>query len=90
MGSTFGGTWEDLGGGFFAFVVKRALKQDQIVHLEGKLQFILYFSRECNTIVIVISNPMNSVSILLKAVEWPKWMLLTSNVYIGYKIRVNL
>ena len=38
---------EDPGGVFFEFVVKRALKQDQIVHLEGKLQFILYFSREC-------------------------------------------
>ena len=34
---------EDPGGGFFEFVVKRALKQDQIVHLEGKLQFFLYF-----------------------------------------------
>ena len=47
MGSTFGGTWEDPGGGFFKFAVKRALKQDQIVHMEGKLQVILYFSREC-------------------------------------------
>ena len=47
MGSTFGGTWEDPGGGFFEFAVKRAIKQDQIVHIEGKLQIIRYFSREC-------------------------------------------
>ena len=31
---------------FFKFAVKRALKQDQIVHIEGKLQVIRYFSRE--------------------------------------------
>ena len=47
MGSEFGGTWEDPGGVFFEFAVKRALKQDQIVHMEEKLQIILYFSREC-------------------------------------------
>ena len=41
MGSTFGGTWEDPGGGLFKFTVKNALKQDQIVHMEGKLQVIL-------------------------------------------------
>ena len=41
VGSEFGGTWEDPGGGFFEFAVKRALKQDQIVHMEAKLQFIL-------------------------------------------------
>ena len=47
VGSTFGGTWEDHGGGHFKVAVKRALKQDQIVHMEEKLQVILYFSREC-------------------------------------------
>ena len=47
VGSTFGGTWEDPGGGNFKFAVERALKQDQIVHMEGKLQLIRYFSREC-------------------------------------------
>ena len=47
VGSEFGGTWEDLGGCFSKFALKRALKQDQIVHMEGKLQVILYFSREC-------------------------------------------
>ena len=47
VGSEFGGTWEDPGGGFFKFAVKRALKQDQIVHMEGKLQVIRYFIREC-------------------------------------------
>ena len=34
VGSTFGGTWKDPGGVFFQFAVKRALRQDQIVHLE--------------------------------------------------------
>ena len=52
-----GGPW----GGFFEFVVKRALKQDQIVHLEGKLQFILYFSRECK----VLKLNCNSLSLFL-------------------------
>ena len=46
MGSTFGATWEDPGGGFIKFAVTRALKQDQIVHMEVKFQVILYFSRE--------------------------------------------
>ena len=47
MGSEFGGTWEDPEGGFIKFAVKRASKQDQTLHMEGKLQFIRYFSREC-------------------------------------------
>ena len=41
VGSKFGGTCREDppgGGGFFKFAVKRALKQDQIVHMEGKLQ----------------------------------------------------
>ena len=46
VGSEFGGTWENPGGGFFKFAVKRPLKQDQIFHMEGKLQVIRYFSRE--------------------------------------------
>ena len=41
VGSEIGGTWEDPEGGFFKFAVKSALKQDQIVHMEEKLQFIL-------------------------------------------------
>ena len=49
MGSTFVGNWEAPGGVFFKFAVKRALKQDQIVHMEGKLRVIRYFSRECST-----------------------------------------
>ena len=32
---------------FIKFSVKRALKQAQTLHMEGKLQFIRYFSREC-------------------------------------------
>ena len=47
VGSAFGATWEDPEGGIIKFAVKRALKQDQTLHMEGKLQFILYFSREC-------------------------------------------
>ena len=47
VGSTFGGTWEGPWGGFFKFAVKRALKQDKIVHMEGKLQVIFYFRWEC-------------------------------------------
>ena len=39
-----GATWEDPGGGFIKFTVKRALKQDQTLYMEGKLQFILYFN----------------------------------------------
>ena len=47
VGSDFGGTWEDPGGGFFKFAVKGALKQDQIVvDMEEKLQVSCYFSRE--------------------------------------------
>ena len=46
MGSAFGGTGEDAGGVFLEVAVKRALKQDQIVHMEENLQVILYFSRE--------------------------------------------
>ena len=47
VGSEFGGTWEDPGGGFISFAIQRALKQDQTLHMEEKLQFILYFSTEC-------------------------------------------
>ena len=46
MGSAFGGTGGDPESGFIKFIGKKALKQDQIVHMEGKLQVILYFSRE--------------------------------------------
>ena len=49
MGSIFGDTWEDPGGGFFEFSVKRALKQDQIIHMEGKLQVILFSSTSVGT-----------------------------------------
>ena len=44
VGSAFGGTWEDPRGCFFKFAVKRDSEQDQIVHMEVKLQFICYFS----------------------------------------------
>ena len=44
MGSSFGATWKDPRGGFIIFAVKRALKQDQIFHMEGKHQVILFSS----------------------------------------------
>ena len=37
VGCKFGGTWENPGGVFFEFAIKRALKQDQTDHMEGKL-----------------------------------------------------
>ena len=43
MGSEFGAIWEDSEGGFIKFVVKRTSKQDQALHMEGKLHVILYF-----------------------------------------------
>jgi len=46
VGSTFGGIWDDPRGGFFKFAVKRAAKQDQTLHMEGKLHVILYFREE--------------------------------------------
>ena len=36
------------------FVVKRAFKQDQIVHMDGKFQVIRYFSRECTVAEVII------------------------------------
>ena len=53
MGSTFGVTWEDPEGGFIKFAIKRALKQDQTLHMEEKLQFIHYFSREWVIYIII-------------------------------------
>ena len=47
MGSAFGATWEDPEGGIIKFAVKRALKQDQTLHMEGKFYIILYFREEC-------------------------------------------
>ena len=55
VGSEFGGTWEDPGGGFIKFADKRALKQDQTLDMEEKLQFILYFSTEWNVLKIETS-----------------------------------
>ena len=47
VGSAFGVTWEDPEGGFIKFAAKRALNQDQTLHMEEKLQIILYFIAEC-------------------------------------------
>ena len=49
MGSEFGAIWEDPEGGFIKFVVKRASKQDQTLHMEVKLHVILYFREEWPT-----------------------------------------
>ena len=46
VGSSFGAIWEEPEGGFIKFAVKRALKQDQTLHMEGKLHVILYFMEE--------------------------------------------
>ena len=37
---------EDPEGGFIKFMVKRASKQDQALHMERKLHIILYFREE--------------------------------------------
>ena len=47
VGSVFGAIWEGPEGGFINFAVKRALKQDQTLHMERKLHVILYFRKEC-------------------------------------------
>ena len=51
MGSASGvriwGYLEDPEGGFIKFVVKRASKQDQTLHMEVKLHVILYFRVVC-------------------------------------------
>ena len=54
MGSAFGATWEDPEGGFIKFAAKRALKQDQILHMEVKFHIILYFREECSLIIFMI------------------------------------
>ena len=46
--STDGATWEDPEVGFIKFAVKRALKKDQTLHMEGTLHVILYFREECS------------------------------------------
>ena len=56
MGSAFGAIWEDPEGGFIKFTVKRASKQDQTLHMEGKLHIILYFRAVCIAFDRVISN----------------------------------
>ena len=63
--STFGATWEDPEGGFIKFVVKRASKQDQTLHMEGKLHVILYFREECKQIgdSILQVNEINLVGL---------------------------
>jgi len=47
VGSAFGAFWEDPEDGFIKFAVKRASKQEQTLHMEGKLHVILYFRVVC-------------------------------------------
>ena len=47
MGFVFGAIWEHPEGGFIKFVLKRASKQDQTLHMEGKLHVILYCRAVC-------------------------------------------
>ena len=47
MGSLFGAFWEDPEDGFIKLVIKRASKQVQVLHMEGKLHVILYFRVVC-------------------------------------------
>ena len=61
MGSEFGAIWEDPEGGFIKLAVKRALKQDQTLHMEGKFHVIFYFmgsvlrsQKEQNRIIEII------------------------------------
>ena len=54
VGSTFGAILEDPEGGFIKFGVKRASKQDQTLHMEGKLHVILYFREVCR---LKVFNP---------------------------------
>ena len=63
VGSEFGAIWEDPEGGFIKFTVKRALKEDQTLRMEGKLDVILYFREECcvflkveNSLLEIYSN----------------------------------
>ena len=49
VGSAFEAFWEDPEGGFIKFAVKSASKQDQTLHMEGKLHINLYFSPQMMT-----------------------------------------
>ena len=80
MGSEFGGTWEDPGGGFIKFAVKRALKQDQTLHMEEKLQFILYFSTE-----VVSKYLFHSHLMLIKT----KFSFTVKTIDLGSNLKVS-
>ena len=83
VGSEFGDTWEE--DVFFEFAVKSALKQDQTLHMEGKLHVILYFREEC-TIQLFFSALFYYVSIALvhTSEDWttkPFCSRILSNVF---------
>ena len=82
-GVAFGGTWEDPGGCFFKFAVKRALKQDQIVHMEGKLQFILYFSREWLYLVDHLFDHG------FFSLHWDEWLLCSHNYRVDWRKKIQ-
>ena len=46
VGSAFGAIWEDSAVDFIKFMVRRASKHDQTLHMGGKLHVILYFREE--------------------------------------------
>ena len=72
VGSAFGAFWE----GFIKFVVKRASKQDQTLHMEGKLRVILYFREEWAI------NPTPSVhhlSLIISSFQVCFWMTSSVN-----------
>ena len=62
MGSTFGGTWEDPGGCFFKFTVKRALKQDQIVHMEENFNLFATSAGSEFTFLSSLVSPGNTLN----------------------------
>ena len=50
VGSEFGAIWEDPEGGFIKFVVKRASKQDQTLHMEGGNFTLFSTSGQCDAV----------------------------------------
>ena len=67
MGSEFGAISEDPEGGFIKFVVKRASKQDQTLHMEEKLHIILYFR---SMFIVIYKWPNFFASEFTERKEW--------------------
>ena len=71
VGSTFGAIWEDPEGGFIKFAVKRASKQDQTLHIDGKPNVILYFREEC---IFNFTDPTWCHQLQSRYHQWPQHM----------------